>query len=234
MGPEKDGQIQDQTKSQRRILQREIPLPPLRQIIRRVASFWSCTSFILFILFTWLLIWSFSHRCDYWSDIDSSTLNGGISVGRMYLREFRLVGSNEAFQFLCSKRPYLMAGEKDGEFRVWELPSGVQLRKEAFFPQYHDAAFKIYHSDCEHPDGADCILNGTYFRERFLSLPIIYFNLLFLILAIIFARRNYRRTRPGCCRHCGYSMIGNESGICPECGSDKGANPMDAAAVPSL
>ena len=27
-----------------------------------------------------------------------------------------------------------------------------------------------------------------------------------------------RRRRSQCCRHCGYSLVGNTSGVCPECG----------------
>ena len=30
---------------------------------------------------------------------------------------------------------------------------------------------------------------------------------------------NWRRFPPGSCRHCGYDLTGNESGVCPECGS---------------
>ena len=30
--------------------------------------------------------------------------------------------------------------------------------------------------------------------------------------------RDSRRPRPGCCRHCGYDLTANLSGICPECG----------------
>jgi hypothetical protein len=31
--------------------------------------------------------------------------------------------------------------------------------------------------------------------------------------------RDRRRIRPGCCRHCGYDLTANVTGICPECGS---------------
>lgn len=30
--------------------------------------------------------------------------------------------------------------------------------------------------------------------------------------------RRWRRKRAGCCLHCGYSLTGNRSGRCPECG----------------
>ena len=32
-------------------------------------------------------------------------------------------------------------------------------------------------------------------------------------------RRAPRRERRGLCRHCGYNLTGNVSGICPECGT---------------
>jgi hypothetical protein len=38
-----------------------------------------------------------------------------------------------------------------------------------------------------------------------------------LIWLTTFHRRR-RRMREGCCRHCGYDLTGNASGVCPECG----------------
>ena len=40
-------------------------------------------------------------------------------------------------------------------------------------------------------------------------------------LAVLFdpARGGARPSRPGVCRRCGYSLTGNVSGICPECGT---------------
>ena len=31
--------------------------------------------------------------------------------------------------------------------------------------------------------------------------------------------RRYRRRKKGLCLTCGYDLTGNESGVCPECGS---------------
>lgn len=36
------------------------------------------------------------------------------------------------------------------------------------------------------------------------------------------------RVRSGHCSGCGYDVTGNESGICPECGSRLGVRPLDA------
>jgi hypothetical protein len=47
-------------------------------------------------------------------------------------------------------------------------------------------------------------------------------------------RRDLRtRPRPGCCPECHYDLTGNESGICPECGSKVAASPAIPAPVPS-
>ena len=35
-------------------------------------------------------------------------------------------------------------------------------------------------------------------------------------------RRPWRRL-PGLCTRCGYNLTGNVSGVCPECGTDRGA-----------
>ena len=49
-----------------------------------------------------------------------------------------------------------------------------------------------------------------------------------MIAAIALWRFSRRVVRHGCCANCGYSLIGNESGICPECGVE--CRPMMAEA----
>ncbi len=46
--------------------------------------------------------------------------------------------------------------------------------------------------------------------------------LLFAYPTVAFIRgplRRYRRRKPGLCIKCGYNLTGNESGVCPECGT---------------
>lgn len=43
--------------------------------------------------------------------------------------------------------------------------------------------------------------------------------LLGLIPSFVAWRRS-RRTPPHCCQQCGYNLTGNESGVCPECGTE--------------
>jgi hypothetical protein len=53
--------------------------------------------------------------------------------------------------------------------------------------------------------------------------------LAFLVMPI-FGLRSVIRSRlhrPGCCRTCGYSLTGNTSGVCPECGTPVPKAPAD-------
>ena len=61
-------------------------------------------------------------------------------------------------------------------------------------------------------------------RKRFIRLPL-WMPLLLLATypAIAFIRgplRRWRRRRKGLCLKCGYSLTGNVSGVCPECGAE--------------
>jgi uncharacterized paraquat-inducible protein A len=55
-----------------------------------------------------------------------------------------------------------------------------------------------------------------------LSMPLLATVLLFSALAAVTLRSALKRapTPPGHCSKCGYDLTGNESGRCPECGSD--------------
>ena len=60
-------------------------------------------------------------------------------------------------------------------------------------------------------------------RFHYLKVPLIVLVLAFAAYPFIaFVRgplRRYRRAKAGCCRKCGYSLVGNVSGVCPECGT---------------
>lgn len=46
--------------------------------------------------------------------------------------------------------------------------------------------------------------------------------MLAVLPAVILFRREWdrdHRQKTGCCRHCGYNLTGNVSGVCPECGT---------------
>jgi hypothetical protein len=55
-------------------------------------------------------------------------------------------------------------------------------------------------------------------EQRYVSLP---FWMVFVAIAVptFWLWRHDRRLPPGHCRRCGYDLTGNESGVCPECGS---------------
>ena len=42
---------------------------------------------------------------------------------------------------------------------------------------------------------------------------------LIVVVATVFFHRRARPKRPGHCLKCDYNLIGNESGVCPECGT---------------
>ena len=59
---------------------------------------------------------------------------------------------------------------------------------------------------------------GRYDPCRYASIPL--WTFLCLVggpTAVLFCRD--RRPKPGHCRTCGYDLTGNESGVCPECGT---------------
>jgi len=65
---------------------------------------------------------------------------------------------------------------------------------------------------------------GGRARHTLLQIRLFPFMLIFAAYpAIAFIRgplRRWRRRRKGLCMKCGYDLTGNESGACPECGSD--------------
>jgi hypothetical protein len=64
-------------------------------------------------------------------------------------------------------------------------------------------------------------VSGTY-----IAVPSWACTSLTLIVPLVWARNQYRRhkeSRIGRCRRCGYSLTGNTSGICPECGTPTAA-----------
>ena len=71
---------------------------------------------------------------------------------------------------------------------------------------------------------ATSIVSGRYnshwrfvFPAWFALVPLLIISL-FTTSRLLRHRREARRTRRGACRHCGYDLTGNVSGICPECG----------------
>jgi hypothetical protein len=66
---------------------------------------------------------------------------------------------------------------------------------------------------------------GVY--EEDLPVPIPCFVFVFLLaFALTFLPSRYLfRHPPGHCQHCGYSLTGNTSGVCPECGTAVASDP---------
>lgn len=55
---------------------------------------------------------------------------------------------------------------------------------------------------------------------QFLTVPLLYLFILFALLPSVWCWKVFRnRRKPEGCRHCGYSLTGNVSGTCPECGT---------------
>lgn len=51
------------------------------------------------------------------------------------------------------------------------------------------------------------------------GIPLWMLLVLFLIPFAVFSLRGRRHGETNCCRQCGYTLFGNQSGICPECGN---------------
>ena len=69
--------------------------------------------------------------------------------------------------------------------------------------------------------GGFALLRGKFQRmvERSITLPYWFLSLLTSITPLFWMFRIYRpRKLVGCCRNCFYSLTGNVSGVCPECG----------------
>ena len=60
--------------------------------------------------------------------------------------------------------------------------------------------------------------SGPCYRQTDISLPL-WMLLPVIELPSLYLWRNNRRVAPGHCAACGYNLIGNVSGICPECGN---------------
>ncbi len=75
---------------------------------------------------------------------------------------------------------------------------------------------------------------GGYFTWRsgriILRLPLGVLLVFFAVPTIVLARRP-RQFGPGCCKRCAYDLTGNESGVCPECGTPC-EKPHQSAAQP--
>jgi hypothetical protein len=61
------------------------------------------------------------------------------------------------------------------------------------------------------------------FEIKRLEIPVYFFLLAFALPTYILFRRD-RRHPPGHCQNCGYDLTGNESGTCPECGTQIALN----------
>jgi len=202
-------------------------------MLKRLSSRSTTILVLLLVLSIGGTIWSFHYRVLYAWLVPNARRSVGFIAGHLYYHEFEFIGTEAAFEHYRSQgRTYLQPHPKHKTLIVSNLPVSAPITKLSFLPDTSNVPVRVYHNNCDHADGIACILDGTSLRDRGVSIPImLLIHLILIAMLIIFARRNYRRTRPGCCRRCGYSMIGNESGVCPECGSKKGANPMDAAAA---
>lgn len=126
--------------------------------------------------------------------------------------------ADRAFFFSCAKTVVLEPGRIT--LREWTLCSGPQQPLSARFKSVSlPAIFSVY--DCQHSNPQ---VNVGYFsniKYAGLSVHLWLPTLLFAIYPLIVIRRllrRRRRLRRGLCLTCGYSLAGNVSGVCPECG----------------
>lgn len=60
---------------------------------------------------------------------------------------------------------------------------------------------------------------STFTPVTMILIPL-WIPLLLGLIPSFVAWRSSRRTPPHCCQQCGYNLTGNESGVCPECGTE--------------
>jgi len=235
MGSETGSQFAQEKHRKLVWYERPIPIRRAWSFLKRVSSRSTVCMLVFLLLSIWFSIWSFHHITRLRWLVSNGYQEIGFIAGYFYANELRFIGGDEAYELYRSQdRSWLNPSPRHDRLHIEELPTPVSIRRRTILVQRANVPLRVYHNNCDHADGFACILDGTSLRDRSVSIPImLLIHLILIALLIIFARRNYRRSRPGCCRRCGYSMIGNESGVCPECGSKKRANPVDLAAVPS-
>ena len=65
-----------------------------------------------------------------------------------------------------------------------------------------------------------CTDSAFYFAVFLvIGVPLLLVGTLWLLVWIGFLPKPLLKARAGRCRHCGYDLTGNESGVCSECGA---------------
>ncbi len=158
-----------------------------------------------------------------------------------YLRpiSYHLTLLNHALGFVHISDGFIVAGQGFASDRVTGENSAVKVQ---LFPKDDDAGniTVLSQISSEHPSQIiiiklpcftpAAIRSGTPKHTiimKFYRAPVWLLPLPFAIYpTIVFVRgpyRRYRRRKKGLCITCGYDLTGNESGVCPECGTKIGS-----------
>jgi RNA polymerase subunit RPABC4/transcription elongation factor Spt4 len=101
--------------------------------------------------------------------------------------------------------------EPEGPLRWSARPSFELERNVSFWQKYR---FRILPGPMNHPpEGTDTLL----------VFPLWGLALVLGAWPLFSLRRVFRTRQPGLCSNCGYSLTGNTSGVCPECGTAVGS-----------
>ncbi|HNO80350.1 MAG TPA: hypothetical protein PKN33_20060 [Phycisphaerae bacterium] len=158
---------------------------------------------------------------------------------------FRFIKGGHFYVYINSREPSELAYVKpDGTLRIYQLPDprlddGIQLHRHREIKHSVGASLLSALLTWFLTIVFGVLVFAAYYKFTFLIGPSPFYSLIapalfleiviiFLLLlpiwlaVIVFRRSRYKNivTNNEICAQCGYDLTGNESGVCPECGSD--------------
>lgn len=125
------------------------------------------------------------------------------------------VFSGRGIVFISESRPFHLTDEAEGGLEYAGLDDFEMKNLSSLLSDFGYAGFGVNSPD----------------QIKLLTLPHWFLTLVFTILPAIWLYKwnKHRKLGPNVCQACGYDLMGNETGVCPECG----ASTADSASEPA-